>query len=142
MPVIVFAVLIAFLGGVTWRSRASWALLTIAASSAITWMIWTYILPQYIYETVGKVINGEFIRISETELRDFPTTTGILSSKINLIATLIINSLSNKIASLALYLFILSTLLSLVLGAAQGQLWHAALILKNYIKNIASRQSS
>ena len=88
----------------------------IAVSSAITWIIWTYILPPYIYETVSKVINDEFIRISETELRDFPTTTYILSSHINLIATLIIDSLSNKIASLALYLFSLSTLIVLILG--------------------------
>ena len=62
------------------------------------------------------MINDEFIRISETELRDFPTTTSILSSHINLITTLIIDSLSNQIASLALYLFSLSTLIILILG--------------------------
>ena len=141
MPVIVFALLIAFLGGGTWRSRAWWLLLTIAVSSAITWMMWTYILPPYIYEAVSKAINDEFIRMSETELRDFPTTTAILSGKINLLTTLIIDSLSNKVASFALYLCSLSALIILVLGAAHIYFARAKVILKKNTGNMGSRQS-
>ena len=141
IPVILFAILIAILGGGTWRSRASWGLLAIAVSSAITWIIWTYILPPYIYETVSKVINDEFIRISETELRDFPTTTYILSSHINLIATLIIDSLSNQIASLALYLFSLSTLIILILGTTHIYFNRGRITLQKNTANRESKQS-
>ena len=140
-PVIIFAILIGFLGGRTWASRASWALLTLTVSAAITWIIWTHILPPYINETLGKSLNDEIIKVSQADLQSFPTTRGILYDRINILTYLTIDSLSNKIASHAFYLFCLSSLLSVVLGITHTYFGHSNIILKKYVKGMMSKQS-